>query len=67
MFISHDLSVVNYMSYRLVVMQDGKIEKMGDRSIYEEIAQYTKRLISAIPEGRKENIKAIEFNRATIK
>ena len=29
-FISHDLSVVKYMSDRMVVMQEGKIEEMGD-------------------------------------
>ena len=58
-FISHDLSVVKYMSDRMVVMQNGKIEEMGDADqIYLEAKTlYTKRLISAIPEGRKENIK----------
>ena len=57
-FISHDLSVVKYMSDRMVVMQNGKIEEMGDADqIYLEAkTQYTQRLISAIPEGRKENI-----------
>ena len=29
-FISHDLSVVKYMSDRMVVMQEGKVEEMGD-------------------------------------
>ena len=58
-FISHDLSVVKYMSDRMVVMQNGKIEEMGDADqIYLQAkTEYTKRLISAIPEGRKENIK----------
>ena len=58
-FISHDLSVVKYMSDRMVVMQNGKIEEMGDADqIYLEAKTlYTQRLISAIPEGRKENIK----------
>ena len=58
-FISHDLSVVKYMSDRMVVMQNGKIEEMGDADqIYLEAkTPYTHRLISAIPEGRKENIK----------
>ncbi|MBJ58983.1 MAG: ABC transporter ATP-binding protein [Flavobacteriales bacterium] len=58
-FISHDLSVVKYMSDRMVVMQNGKIEEMGDADqIYLQAkTAYTKRLISAIPEGRKENIK----------
>jgi peptide/nickel transport system ATP-binding protein len=58
-FISHDLSVVKYMSDRMVVMQNGKIEEMGDADqIYLQSKKpYTQRLISAIPEGRKENIK----------
>jgi peptide/nickel transport system ATP-binding protein len=60
-FISHDLSVVKYMSDRMVVMQNGKIEEMGDADqIYSEAkTPYTQRLISAIPEGRKENIKKV--------
>ena len=58
-FISHDLSVVKYMSDRMVVMQNGKIEEMDDADqIYLQAKTlYTQRLISAIPEGRKENIK----------
>ena len=58
-FISHELSVVKYMSDRMVVMQNGKIEEMGDADqIYLEAkTEYTQRLISAIPEGKKENIK----------
>ena len=47
------------MSDRMVVMQNGKIEEMGDADqIYLQAKTlYTQRLISAIPEGRKENIK----------
>ena len=58
-FISHDLSVVKYMSDRMVVMQNGKIEEMGDADqIYAEAkTPYTQRLIAAIPEGKNENIK----------
>jgi peptide/nickel transport system ATP-binding protein len=59
-FISHDLSVVKYMSDRMVVMQGGKIEEMGeaDQIYVAPKTEYTKRLIEAIPEGKKENIKA---------
>ena len=59
-FISHDLSVVKYMSDRMVVMQEGKIEEMGDSDqIYSSPkTDYTKRLIDAIPEGKTEDIKA---------
>ena len=58
-FISHDLSVVKYMSDRMVVMQEGKIEEMGDADqIYNTPkTEYTKRLIDAIPEGKLEDIK----------
>ena len=59
-FISHDLSVVKYMSDRMVVMQEGKIEEMGDADqIYNSPkTDYTKKLIAAIPEGKLEDIKA---------
>tara|TARA_B100001758_G_scaffold245694_1_gene259211 strand:+ start:13478 stop:15268 length:1791 start_codon:yes stop_codon:yes gene_type:complete len=59
-FISHDLSVVKYMSDRMVVMQQGKIEEMGDADqIYNKPStNYTKKLIDAIPQGRLEDIKA---------
>ena len=58
-FISHDLSVVKYMSDRMVVMQNGKVEEMGDADqIYNyPKTQYTKKLIDAIPEGKLEDIK----------
>jgi peptide/nickel transport system ATP-binding protein len=58
-FISHDLSVVKYMSDRMVVMQDGKIEEMGDADqIYNKPGtEYTQKLIDAIPEGKLEDIK----------
>lgn len=58
-FISHDLSVVKYMSDRMVVMQNGKIEELGDSDqIYSEAkTAYTQKLISAIPEGKIEDIK----------
>jgi len=58
-FISHDLSVVKYMSDRMVVMQEGKIEEMGDADqIYNKPAtEYTQKLINAIPEGKLEDIK----------
>ena len=58
-FISHDLSVVKYMSDRMVVMQEGKIEEMGDADqIYSSPnTPYTQKLIDAIPEGKLEDIK----------
>ncbi len=52
-FISHDLSVVKFMSDRMVVMNKGRIEEMGDAdAIYNHPnSEYTQRLISAIPKG----------------
>ena len=51
-FISHDLSVVKYMSDRMIVMQSGNIVEYGDADeIYSNPqTEYTKRLISAIPQ-----------------
>jgi peptide/nickel transport system ATP-binding protein len=59
-FISHDLSVVKYMSDRMVVMQKGKIEEMGDPDeVYlQPKSDYTRRLIDAIPKGDLEDIRA---------
>lgn len=52
-FISHDLSVVKYMSDQLVVMNQGRIEEIGDADrIYQNPEKsYTQSLISAIPKG----------------
>ena len=52
-FISHDLSVVKYMSDQLLVMNQGKIEEIGEAdSIYSNPKkEYTRKLIDAIPKG----------------
>lgn len=59
-FISHDLSVVKFMSDRMIVMQKGKIEEMGDPDeIYlNPKSEYTRKLIDSIPKGDIENVKA---------
>jgi peptide/nickel transport system ATP-binding protein len=59
-FISHDLSVVKFMSDRMVVMNEGRVEEIGDA---DEIcnnpkSQYTQNLINSIPKGRLEDIMA---------
>ena len=67
-FISHDLSVVKFMSDRMCVMNKGKIEEMGDADqIYlNPQSDYTKNLISSIPKGQLTDIKAsIEKKRMT--
>ncbi|HZX63697.1 MAG TPA: ABC transporter ATP-binding protein, partial [Bacteroidales bacterium] len=50
-FISHDLSVVRFMSDRLIVMRNGKIEEIGDADkIYSfPEKEYTKSLLGALP------------------
>jgi peptide/nickel transport system ATP-binding protein len=57
-FISHDLGVVKFMSDRMVVMNKGVIEEMGDADqIYHNPqTDYTRKLISAIPKGRMDDI-----------
>lgn len=59
-FISHDLSVVKFMSDRMVVMNKGKIEEMGNADdIYlNPQTEYTKKLINSIPKGQLTDIKA---------
>lgn len=51
LFISHDMSVIRYMSDRIMVMQKGKSVEMGDADTLCEspVADYTKMLISSIP------------------
>jgi peptide/nickel transport system ATP-binding protein len=58
-FISHDLSVVKFMSDRMVVMNQGKVEETGDADqVYQDPqTDYTKRLIAAIPRGDLEDIR----------
>ncbi len=58
-FISHDLGVVKYMSDRMVVMQKGKIEEMGDPDeIYANPnSEYTRKLIEAIPHSSLERMR----------
>lgn len=52
-FISHDLAVVKYMADQLLVMNNGKIEEVGDADkIYGSPEKdYTRKLIHAIPKG----------------
>ena len=49
-FISHDLGVVRFMSYRVVVMYNGKIQEMNEADMLFNNPQndYTKKLIAAI-------------------
>lgn len=53
LFISHDLSVVKFMSDRIMVMNKGVIEEIGyTEDVYNQpSSNYTKELIAAIPKG----------------
>jgi peptide/nickel transport system ATP-binding protein len=53
LFISHDLSVVRYMSDRLMVMKNGEIQEMGeaDEVYTNPQSEYTRLLLDAIPKG----------------
>ncbi len=52
-FISHDLSVVRYISDRIMVMNKGKIEESGkaDEIYFNPKSAYTQKLIASIPKG----------------
>lgn len=52
-FISHDLSVVRYISDRIMVMNKGRIEETGqaDDIYFQPRSAYTKKLIESIPKG----------------
>ena len=52
-FISHDLSVVRYISDRIMVMNKGKIEETGlaDEIYFNPQSAYTQKLIESIPKG----------------
>ena len=52
-FISHDLSVVRYISDRIMVMNKGRIEESGeaDAVYFHPQTDYTQQLIASIPKG----------------
>ncbi|MDJ0737167.1 MAG: ABC transporter ATP-binding protein [Nostocaceae cyanobacterium] len=58
-FISHDLSVVKFMSDRILVMNRGEIVEQGSATnIYREPKEeYTQKLIASIPTGSPERMK----------
>jgi peptide/nickel transport system ATP-binding protein len=57
------------MSDRMVVMQQGEIEEMGDADrIYNNPeTEYTRKLIEAIPEGKIEDIEKHHKKKLSIK
>ena len=51
LFITHDLAVVDILSHRIAVMQNGRIVEVGlrDEILKSPRQEYTRRLISAVP------------------
>ncbi len=64
-FISHDLSVVKFMSDMMAVMNEGKFVEFGpSESIYQNPQEaYTERLINAIPRDSLEQIEKRQAQR----
>lgn len=61
LFISHDLSVIRYISDRIMVMNNGKIEESGkaDDIYFNPVSAYTQKLIASVPKGRPAGREAI--------
>jgi len=64
-FISHDLSVVKFVSDRIMVMNQGKIEEIGPaEAVYTNPTRdYTRQLIRAIPDASLDEIQARQNRR----
>ncbi|ESA32177.1 abc transporter atp-binding protein [Leptolyngbya sp. Heron Island J] len=58
-FISHDLSVVKFISDRIMVMNQGRLEEIGPaEDIYKSPQKpYTQQLIAAIPDAKLDDIR----------
>ncbi len=67
-FISHDLSVVKFMSERIMVMNQGKIEEIDyAHTIYRSPqTAYTRKLIDSIPLGTIDRIQEIYDRKSAI-
>jgi len=57
MFISHDLGVVRYISDRILVMNKGVIEEIGQaETVFSQPASaYTRKLLEAIPGNKRQS------------
>ncbi|MDJ0703974.1 MAG: ABC transporter ATP-binding protein [Leptolyngbyaceae cyanobacterium MO_188.B28] len=65
-FISHDLSVVEFMSDRIMVMNRGKVEEIGpaEQIYHSPQEEYTRQLIQSIPAGSLDRIKELQTSRS---
>ncbi|MEQ1734778.1 MAG: ATP-binding cassette domain-containing protein, partial [Bacteroidia bacterium] len=67
-FISHNLSVVKFMSDRMIVMNAGEIEELGTPDVIynNPKSAYTQRLINALPKGELSDIqRAVQRRKET--
>ena len=67
-FISHDLSVVKFMSDRIMVMNSGTIEEIdiADMIYRQPKTEYTRQLINSIPTGSLARIKQRQQQRSIV-
>lgn len=67
-FISHDLSVVKFVSDRIMVMNQGKIEEIGPaEAVYTNPTRdYTRQLIRAIPDASLDEIQERQSRRLSL-
>jgi peptide/nickel transport system ATP-binding protein len=67
--ISHDLSVVKFVSDRIMVMYNGQVEEIGfSEDVYGKPAcEYTRKLIEAIPRSQLEDIRKATMRRKKAK
>ena len=65
LFISHDMAVIHHVCDRIAVMLDGKIVEQGgrDQIINDPQHEYTKALLSAVPEPDPRRKKTRRFSR----
>jgi peptide/nickel transport system ATP-binding protein len=64
-FISHDLSVIKFISDRIMVMNNGQLVETGyPEELYQNPQEaYTQTLINAIPQGKLEDIRRAQLIR----
>jgi peptide/nickel transport system ATP-binding protein len=67
LFISHDLSVVKFMSDRIAVMKEGRIEELGtaNQVYFQPQRPYTQTLIAAVPTVNLDALRQRQRDRAS--